>query len=174
MATASRQLFSFARDQGVPFHTFFEKVNAMLAINSKKHLTRLIAGSTRLGHTPERHSYHDSIRCPSHKHIFRLHHCLQSAHCPWHYRSIVFVHDVHWVHRLATYSRSPTLEKLFFAWKIWARHQYSESTLLDACFHHGSLSSSKGSDATRHELEYCHLCRCYGVEWGLLLGERKA
>ncbi|KAL6713984.1 hypothetical protein ACLMJK_008478 [Lecanora helva] len=26
MATASRQLFSFARDQGVPFHSFFEKV----------------------------------------------------------------------------------------------------------------------------------------------------
>lgn len=27
MATASRQLFSFARDQGVPFHTFFEQVS---------------------------------------------------------------------------------------------------------------------------------------------------
>lgn len=27
MATASRQLFSFARDQGVPFHTFLEKAN---------------------------------------------------------------------------------------------------------------------------------------------------
>lgn len=26
MATASRQLFSFARDKGVPFHTYFEKV----------------------------------------------------------------------------------------------------------------------------------------------------
>ncbi|KAI4157771.1 MAG: hypothetical protein L6R39_000602 [Caloplaca ligustica] len=32
MATASRQLFSFARDQGVPFHDFFQKVRPGLDI----------------------------------------------------------------------------------------------------------------------------------------------
>lgn len=33
MATASRQLFSFARDEGVPFHAFFEKAGLL----SSKH-----------------------------------------------------------------------------------------------------------------------------------------
>lgn len=35
MATASRQLFSFARDQGVPFHDFFQKVSFSSALNSE-------------------------------------------------------------------------------------------------------------------------------------------
>lgn len=34
MATASRQLFSFARDYGVPFHAWFEKVSTMKPIYS--------------------------------------------------------------------------------------------------------------------------------------------
>lgn len=38
MTTASRQLFSFARDRGTPFHTFFRRVSDSAIID----YTRLI------------------------------------------------------------------------------------------------------------------------------------
>ena len=34
MATASRQLFSFARDKGVPFHSWFEHVSPFFHVFS--------------------------------------------------------------------------------------------------------------------------------------------
>ena len=48
MTTASRQLFSFARDKGVPFHTYFEKASRLpffCRLISKTRLRSLLAGT---------------------------------------------------------------------------------------------------------------------------------
>ena len=44
MTTASRQLFSFARDRGTPFHTFFRSVSgsAVIRLYSPHLLLRLL------------------------------------------------------------------------------------------------------------------------------------
>ena len=48
MATASRQLFSFARDKGVPFHNYFEKASPLLfyrKITTETRYRSLLAGT---------------------------------------------------------------------------------------------------------------------------------
>ncbi|KAL8698787.1 MAG: hypothetical protein Q9201_006379 [Fulgogasparrea decipioides] len=51
MATASRQLFSFARDQGVPFHTFFEQASLHFSEPSATSHACFL-GPRGLGHPP--------------------------------------------------------------------------------------------------------------------------
>lgn len=53
MATASRQLFSFARDRGVPFHAFFQKARLTLRLlNMSLSLKSFFLGPPRMGHSP--------------------------------------------------------------------------------------------------------------------------
>ena len=76
MATASRQLFAFARDEGVPFHEWFAAVSVRWKIPLNAVLFTILF------------TLHISLQ-------HRFDPCIQPDQFPWCMRLVVFVHHLH-------------------------------------------------------------------------------
>ena len=97
VATASRQLWSFARDGGVPFAAFLQRVSQTYGILRKWKLTEL-QGHTGLEYPPQRRPCVSRCHDPTLTHQHRIH-GRAKRHNLAHYRlPRLFVYDYHLMH----------------------------------------------------------------------------
>lgn len=104
MAGSSRQLFAFARDDGMPFSRWISKVTSRardISTSSIETLTNLSPDSPRRKRSRERHSSHLRTRCHYLPHQHRQHGRFQHRHFSWDRYSHGIVYCVHLVHHLA-------------------------------------------------------------------------
>jgi amino acid transporter len=76
VATASRQMFAFARDQGLPFSKFISYVRQPQSSFLKRTWAHLYIGQTRLGHSSHRGLRYVHRRPPPFSHQHRQLRCL--------------------------------------------------------------------------------------------------
>ena len=177
MATGSRQLWSFGRDQGVPFHSFFSHVNITLSPHpfqsEKKTLLKnpLPSGPHRPRYPPQRHPRHNRNLHPAHLHQFRLHNRLQPTHSTRDSRASGLLHRLDRVHGLAADPRPGTgtrtlARPVFLARQMGPPRQYPSANVPAPRVRHDLLPAHAGSGPRIHELERRHLLRraaCFGA-----------
>ena len=135
---------------------------------------RLVLGRPWLGHSSQCYPCHHSLLDPPYQHLVWLNHRFQSAHCPWHGRTPVILHDLHWLNGPTTLQGPTTLEVPVFPWKIRFSGQHPVVVVSDAQLCDGMLPTREKSDGAEYELEYPHSCGCDVSELELLLGTSKA
>jgi hypothetical protein len=187
MAGSSRQLFAFARDEGMPFSRWISKV---IHDRPNSRFVQLSTSSIRMNGTLTNTSpdppqsrrpskRHPSHHRPSHHHLpdqHRQHRCVQHRHFSRHRNSYSIIHCMYLVPRLAQTSRriAPAIS-VHNGPRVRPRREFGCARVvmfgLCGCF----LPWCAGSvvDDGGYELVDCCLCGCGAVECGLLccLGE---
>ena len=110
VATASRQLWSFARDGGVPFAAFLQRVSRMthIYLSHVMKANRSCKGYTRLEHPPQRRPRLPRRHNPPLPHQHRLHSRPKRHHLPHHRLPCLLLHDHHLLHTNEAYPQRTT------------------------------------------------------------------
>lgn len=96
VATASRQMFAFARDMGLPYSKFLAKVRETFYFMFVSYvLTNIKTGSSRMGRPFELGSYFFCYHSPIILDQYWLYYRLQRHCLPWCRCSYLFLHRLH-------------------------------------------------------------------------------
>ena len=117
MAGSSRQLFAFARDEGMPFSKWISKVGSCFIIavaqgsstDMKVNLTNIQTDPSCRRRPRQRHPSHLRPRRDHLTHQHRQHSSFQHRNIPRHRHSHDVIHRVHLLHRLAQVHRRASL-----------------------------------------------------------------
>lgn len=139
-ATASRQIWSFARDNGVPYSAIVSRVGLL-----PKSKTQLIAlGLSGMEHSREYCHHLSSCR--------QVHHrpqCLvQSRRRQWHH----FIHDLYWLSREEASEWKTSPSTTMVVGSLWDGYQYRKSLLLSRIFGLWLLSACESCGTNHYEL----------------------
>jgi hypothetical protein len=113
MAGSSRQLFAFARDEGMPFSKWISKVGSCFiiavaqgsSININVNLTYTCTDPSRRRRSCQRHPSHLRTRGHNLPHQHRQHSRFQHRNIPRHRHPYNVIHRLHLLHRLAQVHR---------------------------------------------------------------------
>lgn len=177
VATASRQTWSFARDQGLPFSKVLSHVRCPLVYPQPDDTClysvlmrafRSKTGKTRMEHPSQCHHPHLCHHNPPLPHQHRIHRCLQRHRLAGPQRSLGHVH--HLLHMSGTKKTSgSSATKTMVAGRRWHLRQHRRHLLPACCLGVHFLSRRDTRGAIDYELECCHVLWDHDLCCGLLL-----
>ena len=166
VATASRQIWSFARDSGLPFSPFLKQVSITLSTYPSNHSYQ--AGQPWLERPLERSLGLVRLRRCDLPHQHRLHRCFERYHFPHHLRPPRVLHRIHWLFPLKTSAQRTSTTSQVLARKMGHVYQYHRPDLPDLLLHFLFLPHCETSHSADNELEYCYVWWYYGLCYHLL------
>lgn len=171
LATASRQLFSFARDSGMPFQSWLSHVSCtsfehndrtFLLFSAVANYVFPITGPRELGDPSERRHLHLQLLRPLLAHQHRLDCRLQPDLLTRPLRPALLVHRLHLLHGHQTNPRRTPPQLTVQAGQVWSPSQPCLHRLSDRCFRLHLLPERDASYPVDHELGIGHLRRRHG------------
>lgn len=151
VAAASRQIWSFARDRGLPGHSWLSKVRHGLdEWNCSVELTS--PGFSRMEYPTascHNHPHHRRTHLP-HQHRFDC--CAQRNYLARRRRNHGLLLPYHRLHRLPPSRRTCSARSQMDPGKVWSAHQYCSVSFLDATDLLFDLAIGYSRDCGQHEL----------------------
>jgi len=174
VATASRQLWSFARDQGVPFSSVLQYVRYNFFkpfLFAERCADVDDAGHSRMEHPPKRSPGLPRRYDPPLPDQHRLHRGPQRHHLPHHHLPDLILPHLHRL-RPAEAAPRPTLTPASLVTRP-LRHgdKHGRDCLPNPHIHFRLLPAKDPCQQGEHELEYCHVRGDDPLRDGVLLGQ---
>jgi len=128
MATNSRQLFAFARDNGVPFANFFGTVSGS-DVHHEIPETDDLEGLTPIRDSTQLHIRHNRGCCAPFIYPAWVYRRLQSDTLPRSWLYVDFIYGLDWVHCLEKNSWRASVAVEIQSWQVWSPYQHHFAAL---------------------------------------------
>ena len=171
VASASRQIWSFSRDAGLPGHKWLSRVS-QLAITVD--ILLILLGLTWLEHSSPSCRCYTCHQCSpvTHQHWFNC--CSQCYYISRSYLNTHFILPDNWLHCLSKISRTSIASSSMVTRKMGVDHQHRISCLFDTTDLLPDMAARNPGHCCGNELVECDAGGCFELRYALLRYQRSS